>query len=448
MVNASKNNEEINQKMKKVLHRLEAIEKDQKKVIKDLRESFNENVNGVVQQLYKHLSSEDVIVQFTSQSWENFKDLDDEAGWKEVEEEITTVLSSQFQEIVERWEEKNQVFAKARLFLMQKIQNCYDGVEFELQNLQSDATSVHSGVGISEKKTFRFHFSIARKALMQMRIVTVGALLFIAEVIDEVFDSELCDSLEDLFEFDFKDFMTKTSTNFLATRRKNKELRKFVLDKLRDAQLYLDHIEECLPALIEADRELYKQLSRKRLEEARSKEKRKGRYQPILVEGSQLRDQLALFGITDVCVVKIDREELDWKEEMSSRLGSGAFAAVYKGTMRRREEVTTVALKVCNEALNADNASEIMQEMKILRQVEMFRFQLFYYIPNRSCRSHRVRLVCGEADHDYRWQERLTTEQRQYNLPSYFKPKVLPAWVGIELRLVPFRRLVYPANLS
>ena len=374
VVNASRSNEEINQKMKKVNHRLEAIGKDQKKVIKDLHGSFNEKVNGVVRQLCEYLSSKEVIEEFTTRSWEKFPFLDEEMSWKEVEEEITTVLSSLFQEIVERWEEENRVFANARLFLMQKFQDCYDGVESELQNLQSDATGVHGGAGISEKKTFRFHFSIARKALMQMRIVAVGALLFIADVIDDVFDSDLWLSLEDFFGFDFNDFVTKTSTNFLATRRKNKELRKFVQDKLRDAKLYLDHIEECLPALIEADRELYRQLSRKLLEETHSKEKTKDRYEPILVKGSQLRDQLALFGITDVCVVKIDREELDWKEEMSSRLGSGAFAAVYKGTMRRREEVTTVALKVCNEALNADNASEIMQEMKILRQVEMFRF--------------------------------------------------------------------------
>ena len=374
VVNASRSNEEINQKMKEVNHRLEAIGKDQKKVIKDLHGSFNEKVNDVVQQLCEYLSSEEVIEEFTSRSSDKFPDLDEEMSWKEVEEEITTVLSSLFQEIVERWEEENRVFANARLFLMQKFQDCYDGVESELQNLQSDATGVHGGAGISEKKTFRFHFSIPRKALMQMMIFTVGALFYIAEAIDDVFDSELSDSLENLFGPEFERFWTKTCTNFLATRRKNKELRKFVQDKLRDAKLYLDQIEECLPALIEANRELYKQLSRKLLEETRSKEKTKDRYEPILVKGSQLRDQLALFGITDVCVVKIDREELDWKEEMSSHLGSGAFAAVYKGTMRRREEVTTVALKVCKEALNADNASEIMQEMKILRQVEMFRF--------------------------------------------------------------------------
>ncbi|CAH3130379.1 unnamed protein product [Porites lobata] len=380
VVNASRSNEEINQKMKEVNHRLEVIGKDQRKVIKDLHGSFNEKVNGVVQQLCEYLSSEEVIEEFTSRSSDKLQDLDEEMSWKEVEEEITTVLSSLFQEIVERWEDENRVFANARLFLMQKFQDCYDGVESELQNLQSDATGVHGGAGISEKKTFRFHFSIPRKALMQMMIFTVGALFYIAEAIDDVFDSELLDFLENLFEPDVEKFWTKTSTNFLATRRKNKELRKFVQDKLRDAKLYLDHIEECLPALIEADRELYKQLSRKLLEETRSKEKTKDRYEPILVKGSQLRDQLALFGITDVCVVKIDREELDWKEEMSSHLGSGAFAAVYKGTMTRREEVTTVALKVCKEALNADNASEIMQEMKILRVLNHPHIVQFYGI--------------------------------------------------------------------
>ena len=374
MVNASRSNEEINQKRKKIIHRLEAVEKDQKKVIKDLRESFNKKVNDVVQQLSKHLSSEDVIEQFTSQSWYNFQNLDDLAGWKEAEEDMTTVLSSQFEEIVKRWEEKNQVFANARLFLTSKFENCYDGVESQLQNLQSDATDVHGGLGISEKKTFRFHFSFARKTFINMRSLTVGALLFVADKIDEVFHSELGDSLEDFFEFDEESFMKKASMNFLAKRRKNKELRRFVEDKLRVAKQYLDQIEERLPALVEADRELYEKLSRKLLEETPFEKKTKARYQPIFVDGSQLRDQLALFGITDVCVVKIDQEELDWKEEMSSRLGSGAFAAVYKGTMRRREEVTTVALKVCKGELNADNASEIMQELKILRQVEMFRF--------------------------------------------------------------------------
>ena len=166
MVNASRSNEEINQKMEKILHRLEAIETNQKKVIKDLRGSFNEKVNDVVQQLSKHLSSEDVIEQFTSQSWDKLQHLHDLADWKgKVEEEITTVLSSQFQEIVKRWEEENQVFANARLFLMSMFENCYDGFEFERQNLQSDATDVYGDVGISERKSLDFAFlSLERRS--------------------------------------------------------------------------------------------------------------------------------------------------------------------------------------------------------------------------------------------------------------------------------------------
>lgn len=91
------------------------------------------------------------------------------------------------------------------------------------------------------------------------------------------------------------------------------------------------------------------------------------RYQPLFYVAKQHRDQLAKFGLSEVCAVKIDREELEWKEEASSCLGRGAFGAVYQGTMRRDGEVTTVALKVWDEALDAANAKEIMEEIKNLR---------------------------------------------------------------------------------
>ena len=109
-------------------------------------------------------------------------------------------------------------------------------------------------------------------------------------------------------------------------------------------------------------------------QETHFQKEKKDRYRRIRDEGSQCRDQLALFGIKNVCTTKINHEELEWKEEKPSLLGSGSFSAVYQGTMRRCGEVATVALKVFNEALNADNASEIMQEMKMLRQVKTFCF--------------------------------------------------------------------------
>ena len=128
-------------------------------------------------------------------------------------------------------------------------------------------------------------------------------------------------------------------------------------DNLKDAKFYLDRIEARLQELIEADRRLYEQLR-----------KRPARfYQPVFHEVTQHRNQLAKFGLSEVCAVKIDREELEWKEEGSSCLGHGASSAVYQGTMKRDGEVKNVALKVWNEARDAANAKEIMEEIKILR---------------------------------------------------------------------------------
>ena len=215
-------------------------------------------------------------------------------------------------EFAKQWGEENQIFVMASFDLSQKIQNCYSDVEFQLQNLQSMALT------------------------------------------------------GDFQEFSENDF-GYSSMEGEATGMTNEEPRKFVLDKLGDAKLFLDEIENDTSAQIGAFRELSNQLSDELSEETGPKEKTKDRYQPIFTEGSKLKGELALFGIKDVCAVRVNRKTLDWKEENSSCLGSGAFGAVYKGTMRRGGEVTTVALKVSKELLKADNASEIMQEIRILR---------------------------------------------------------------------------------
>ena len=179
-------------------------------------------------------------------------------------------------------------------------------------------------------------------------------------------------------KIDFKDVISQASVTFLSSRREKRQLKKFVEGKLNDVKDCLGKIEVRLPELIEEDRELYSELYGQLLcnleQETHFQEENKDRYRRIRDEGSQCRDQLALFGLKNVCTTKINHEELEWKEEKSSLLGSGSFSAVYQGTMRRCGEVATVALKVFNEALNADNASEIMQEMKMLRQVKTFCF--------------------------------------------------------------------------
>ena len=325
---------------------------------------FKEKVDDIVERLLEHLSSKDVEERFTS--WSLDEAPANKGSWTEVEENVNTLLSSRFQEIVSQWEEKTKVFANARLSLMQTFQNYYDDVEFQLQNLQSDATDVDSG----KQRFLPFRISLFQKLEWIMKSVFYGSPTFFGAL----FSFDLKSAYEEASDLKnlasravqalYKDLLSDVSKGTLARVKNKNQLKSFVDEKLKDAELYLDRIKARLPDMIKADRDLYEQLMKEKTD--------RSRYLPLFHEVAQHRHQLALLGLTEVCAVKLDREKFHWKEETSSCLGRGSFATVYQGTMRSDREVTTVALKVWNEALDVNNAIQIMEEMKNLRYEENF----------------------------------------------------------------------------
>ena len=350
VVNASRSPEEIKEKLDKIVCRLVEIEKDQGKVIKDLRKTFDDIVDSIVERLSEHLSSKDVKERFTS--WSLDEAPAEKGPWREVERNVSTLLSSRFQETVYLWEKETQAFANARLLLKEMFQNYYDDVDFQLQVLQSDATDVEPG-----KQRFSFRISRIQK-LEWIAKRFFYSVPFLVKLITGDLKGAF-DQARDLTQVLFKDLLAKVSVRNLAALTNNEKLKPFVEEKLKDAKSYLDTIETRLSEMIQADMVLYEQLMKEKTEQSH--------YQPLFREVEKHRHQLALLGLTEVCAVQIDREKLDWKEETSSCIGHGAFGAVYQGTMRSDGEVTTVALKVWNEALDVNNAIKILEETKTLR---------------------------------------------------------------------------------
>ena len=84
-------------------------------------------------------------------------------------------------------------------------------------------------------------------------------------------------------------------------------------------------------------------------------------------KASDIRGHLAVFAFQEIRVADFSSQELNWKEDMSCRLGCGAFATVYQGKIQRQGEEQLVALKVCSELLATTNASLIMTEVDLLR---------------------------------------------------------------------------------
>lgn len=356
VANALRSPEEIDKRIEKIVRRLKQIEKDEKKVINDFHKLFNDEVNSVVRRLSKHLSSDDIEARFTS--WSLDEAPDENGSWDEVEEKVNNVLCSRFYEIVEQWEEDNKVFANANLLLMQQFQDYYDDVEFQLQNLQSEAAGDDINMK-SGKEAFKFRFSSVQKFIWRIKNVAYGLTSYFQIRTSNLLRKGL-KTVHGSVKYLYRDLLSRVSLDILAAGKDEKKLKPFVEGKLNEAKLFLDHLEARLPELIEADRQLYELLMKKKTE--------RSRYKTMLDEVTEQRRQLSRFGITGVCAAKIKHKELDWKEDGSSCLGVGSFAVVYQGTMKRDgKNVTAVALKVWNDALDFNNAIEIMEEIKNLR---------------------------------------------------------------------------------
>ena len=291
-----------------------------------------------------------------------------EGSWEVTENRIVKVLSTRLREIIQQWEEDNQVFTNARESLVQHFQQRYNFVEEQLRNLQDAVTAdnadvpptapIDSGFSLGEKIVI----GVSSPIWFPLGLV---ALIIGAPVVGALAIKEKLEDKKKIKKYAENRcaFMAKQSAAYLDLVKNQIVLRLFVRNQLEDARLCLRQIEARIPELIQADKMLCKQL----IDETRSKKEIQKLYQPIMDEGSRLRGHLAVFGMLEVRASDISSEELDWKQDASSRLGCGAFGAVYQGTMRRHGFVQPVALKVCSEVLHAKNACEILAEVELLR---------------------------------------------------------------------------------
>ena len=365
-MNASRDREVVLKKITQILLRLAFIEKQSSKVMKDLNEYLENRVDDAMRQLSQYLSSDEVKARFTSWSLDEVPKV--ESSWKVTADQIQKVLSSRLRDIIEQWEEDNQVFANARKSLVQHFQQRYNIVEEQLRNLQGAVTG--DNVDAPQDDVFDTSFTLGEKVIIGVTSPIWFPLGLVALVIGTPVVGIIAvkDKMEErrklkLYQADRCVYMTKKSASYLDEASEQVVLQIYVKNQLDEAELCLKQIEARIPELIQADRMLCDQL----VDETRSKSEITDLYQPILDEGSRLRGQLAVFGIREVRVAYIGNDELDWKEDMSSCLGNGAFGAVYEGMMKRHGgDRVPVALKVRNDILSPTNASDIMAEVDLL----------------------------------------------------------------------------------
>lgn len=380
MNDAARNREEFKQKMKEVNLRLEKIKIEKDKVTEELAKDLEACINYAVRQLTEYLSSEDVKKFFTT--WKLEEVPVECSSWGETKEKVTKLLSSRLQEVIKKWEEDNKVFSNAHGTFMKHVQQRLNSITVQLDELQRDVTTfVRDPTTQDDSFTRPWPWVYSLAALVgsfwlsinfgvENRNRLLGPFKFAASAFDKFTRAVTWVFLRDVFnglkyKQDKTAFMAENSKTYLSVASKEEVLTNFVKDKFSGSQKLLGEIKISLPKLIEAQEKQHRRLETEERSQAALREV----YQPLKDKASTLRGELAVFGIRNVCAVDIKSEELLWKEDESSRLGSGVFGAVYRGQMRRNEELKNVALKIYKEELAASNASAVLEEVEFLRWV-------------------------------------------------------------------------------
>ena len=373
-MNASRDQDKVATILALIIYRLTRIEEKQTEVMEELHKFLKDRVKSAVQKLAKHLKSDDVRNRFTTWTLDEVPKA--ESSWEVTKAGITKALHNRLREIIEHWEEDKHVFSDARQSLIQHFQQRYNFVEGQLRILQGAVTDDNIDVPESVPADVQ-GFTVTEKVVIGVTSPVWVPLALVAVVIGApvVGILSIKSKMEDRsrikkYERDKCSFMAETAADYLDDVTNERVLKVFAKDQLKEAKLCLRQIEARIPELIEADKMLLVQL----LDETRSKEEIKELYQPIMDEASDIRGHLAVFALKEIRAIDIGSEKLDWKEDMSSRLGSGAFATVYQGKMSKQGKEQTVALKVCSDVLDFKNANVIMAEVELLRLVILIEF--------------------------------------------------------------------------
>lgn len=372
---AASNREECKQKMTEAFSRLEKIKKQGDMVIEEFAKDLEASFTEVVKQLTKFLSSDDAVKRFIT--WKPEEVPVKSSSCKDTKHvQITKVLSSRLRELIEKWEEDNKVFASVQESFLQRIQQQFNTVAVQLDELQRLASGftwgstrqddswtrpwpwmLGAGAFFGSLKLTIFFGAENRDRLLRPFKFAPSAFEKFLSAITKIFRQCTMNK-------EYKSgFMESSSKTYLTVASKEEVVTNFVKDKLSGLTCLLDEIKHHLPKLIEADKKLYRKLKT----DKRSSENLRKVYQPLKDEGSTLRGELTEFGIRNVCAVDIKSNELLWREDVPSRLGSGACGAVYQAQLKRNEDVKTVALKVYKEELSASNASAVVDEVECLR---------------------------------------------------------------------------------
>ena len=370
--NSSEDRKNVIDRMTFITDRLQSIERQQDTISKDLRLHLQNKTDNAVTALSTYLKSPIVKQQFSS--WKLDEVPKTREIWEMTKNDIEKALEKRLREKIEEWEEKNHVFSDARTSLIQYFEEKFRYVEDQLRMLEGSVLA--EGAASSARGPVESDdLSVAGKVVIGVTSpiwFPVGLVVLVVSVpvLGAIAAKGKFENWNKTRQYnnDKCAFMTKASQEYLNEAAEEQHLKSFVMEQLREARVCLKQVLDRIPQLIQEDKMLCRQLT----DENRSKKEVEDFFTPLLEKSVQMRDEMALFGIKEVHTMDISCDDLEWQDD--AHLGSGAFAAVYRGKLKilREDKPVDVAVKVWSDELDGVTANGFLSETEILRLVLLF----------------------------------------------------------------------------
>ena len=335
-MNAGRDRKKVTNNMTTILHRLEVLERQQTQLIDRIRIGMTARANEVETKLCEFLNSEDLRRQFIYQFSGSAPSI------SELDEELQVIL--------QKWEDKNHVFANAFSLPLQRFLEQHNLAKMQILNLQRDisevsmATPIYPHCKLSASVVFMLDLFVERLGIY-------GGMSGYLVELDPITGKMMR----------FSTLSLRMKESFLQCVINGDAAKSMVNEMLKKHLKRLEQIGSQVPQMIQANRKLCEELRNNKQSHKETIEL----YESIKNSAFAIRGHLAEFGLREACAHC--NEELQWKDDPSSILGHGTFASVYKGKMRRRGCEQKVAVKVCRKPLDVENASFIVEEMTLLR---------------------------------------------------------------------------------
>ena len=359
---------------------MEELQNSQKRKFDELREHQSKIFEDILVKLALHFNSEETISIFCN--WSKDEVPKPLGTWQDTRNEVLKYISEKTHQFVQRWENEENEFDKARVPLIQHYCKKYDIMEEKMREVAEDFFIVEEAEGDLPLDEGGENLKRSR---VRGRLKTSTAPLWLRQGLASVvigsplsmLGSKLKKKLHyktklDRFRDDPCAYMSKRSRKCLKAISTRDRLLLFINEQLEDTVLYLGQIKKMIPKLREGDELIYQQL----LEDKRGNTEIRRIYEPLNNELESLIRDIAVYTLREIRQSDFAREELEC-DFGNLFIGRGSFSTVFKGVLHRKgSPEIKVAIKMYIDPLTSNNVWHFVDEERALRYEDQMTISL------------------------------------------------------------------------